>query len=162
MTSRAAQELPTEAPLRSIIVGVDGSPAANRALGWAVARAKEMGARVLVAHVLTYSTELRRDVSVDTVTTWRRDLRRRLEEEWATPALAAGIDARCELVEDESAAAGLLALAKATSADLIVLGAHGRGSFADRLLGATTYRVSHAAPAPVVIVPPDWEPVAAA
>jgi nucleotide-binding universal stress UspA family protein len=116
----------------------------------------------VVAHVLTYSTELRRDASVDTMTTWRRDLRRRLEDEWAKPAHVDGVDVRCELVEDESAAAGLLALADGMSADLIVLGAHSRGNFADRLLGATTYRVSHAARAPVVIVPPDWHPAAVA
>jgi nucleotide-binding universal stress UspA family protein len=148
-------------PLRSIVVGVDGSPAADRALGWAIARAQENGAHLVLAHVLTYSSELRRDASLETMRTWRRDLRERLDHDWAKPAIAAGVDVRCELIEDETAAAGLLKLASAAPVDLIVLGAHGRGTFADRLLGATTYRVSHAARAPVVIVPPDWRPVAA-
>jgi nucleotide-binding universal stress UspA family protein len=148
-------------PLRSIVVGVDGSPGADRALGWAIARAQENGARLVLAHVLTYSAELRRDAGLETMTTWRRALRRRLDDVWAKPAILAGVDVRCELLEDETAAAGLLKLADAAPVDLIVLGAHGRGSLADRLLGATTYRVSHAAHAPVVIVPPDWRPVAA-
>ena len=146
-------------PLRSILVGVDGSPAASRALAWAIARATESGARLVIAHVLTFSAEFRRDTSIDTMTTWRRDLRRRLEDEWAAPATAGGIEVTCELVEADSAATGLLHLAGSASADLIVLGAHSRGNLADRLLGATTYKVSHAARTPVLIIPVDWQPV---
>jgi nucleotide-binding universal stress UspA family protein len=154
--------MPSPVPLRTILVGVDGSPGASRALAWAVARATETHARLIVAHVLTYSTEFRRDLLIETITTWRRDLRRQLHDEWAAPALAAGIDVTCQLVEDESAAAGLLNLAGSESADLIVLGAHGRGNLAGRLLGATTYKVSHMARTPVLIVPVDWRPAAAA
>lgn len=128
------------APLCSILVGVDGSPGAANALAWAISRAAEADARLLVVHVLTYSTEFRRDASLDTITTWRRYLRRQLRDEWAAPAVAAGIIVACELEEADTAAAGLLAVAQREAADLIVLGAHGRGSFADRLLGATTTR----------------------
>ena len=150
-------------PLRRILVGVDGSPGGQRALAWATARAVDVGAELVVLHVLTYSTELRRDLALpDLITTWRRALDRRLREEWAAPARAAGVAAvSCELVEDDTAAAGVLAAADLVGADLIVLGARGRGSLAGRLLGATTYKVSHAAHTPVVVVPQDWQPAAA-
>jgi nucleotide-binding universal stress UspA family protein len=41
-----------------------------------------------------------------------------------------------------------------------MLGRHGRGNLADRLLGATTYTVTHRASTPVAIIPPDWQPAA--
>jgi nucleotide-binding universal stress UspA family protein len=148
--------------LRTIVVGLDGSPNASRALAWAVARAEESGASILAVHVLTYSTEFRRDLLLETVTTWRRDLTAQLEGAWTAAARTAGVTARSELVEDDTAAAGLLRAADRCDADLIVLGAKGHGTLADRLLGATTYRVSHAARTPVVIVPMDWRPEAAA
>lgn len=144
------------ARLRTILVGVDGSPGAVRALTWAIARARESGASLLVVHVLTYSKEFRRDLTLDTVTTWRKSLDTRLRDEWARQATDAGVPTRCELVEDDSASAGLLRATERPEVDLIVLGAHGHGNLADRLLGATTYKVSHAAQVPVVIVPAGW------
>ena len=152
---------PNVSTLRTVVVGLDGSPDARRALLWATARAEETGASILAVHVLTYSTEFRRDLFLETVTTWRRDLEAQLRGDWTQPARAAGITVRTELLEDESAAAGLLGVAERAHADLIVLGGKGRGGLIG-LLGATTYKVSHAARTPVVIVPVDWRPHAAA
>ena len=56
-------------------------------------------------------------------------------------------------VVEESAAHALVHVAEREHADLLVLGAHGHGSFTDRLLGSVSYSVSHAAPCPVVIIP---------
>lgn len=141
--------------LRTILVAVDGSLGAEKAMAWAVNEAGST-AQLAVVHVLTYSKELLRDASLDTITTWRRDLRRQLNDDWAAPAIAAGRPVTCELAEADSAAAGILAAADRAGADLIVLGAHGRGSLSDRLLGATTYKVSHGASIPVVIIPIEW------
>ena len=74
----------------------------------------------------------------------------------------AGVAVNTELLEDDTPAAGLLRAAGAHDVDLVVLGAKGHGNLADRLLGATTYKVSHAANIPVVIVPAEWQPSAAA
>jgi nucleotide-binding universal stress UspA family protein len=154
---------PTSAsPIRVILVGVDGSAGATRALEWAAARAGESGASLLAVHVLTYSAELRRDLSLETVTTWRRHLDEQLRGAWTEPTRRAGTTIRTDLVEDESVAAGLLHAADRPEDDLVVLGAKGHGTFAERLLGATTYKVSHAARTPVVIVPNDWQPRVAA
>jgi nucleotide-binding universal stress UspA family protein len=151
-------------PLRTILVGTDGSPGAAKALAWAIDRAAESTARLLVVHVLTYNTEFRRDspIGLDTITTWRRDLRLRLHNDWAAPAMAAGRDVACEIEEADTPAAGIVAAAARAAVDLIVLGAHGHGSLADRILGATTYKVSHSASTPVVIIPVDWQPTATA
>jgi nucleotide-binding universal stress UspA family protein len=148
-------------PMRTILVGMDGSSGAQRAMAWAVARAQESRAQLIVVHILTYSAELRGDLSPNTWTPWRRKLAATLRHQWAAPASEAGVPVRCELLEDDTPAAGLLMAATRLHADLIVLGAHSHGTLADRLLGATTYKVSHAARAPVVIVPQDWQPVAA-
>jgi len=64
----------------------------------------------------------------------------------------AGVPYRSDVVE-ESAVHALVHLAERERADLVVLGAHGHGGFADRLLGSVSYTVSHAAPCPVVIIP---------
>jgi nucleotide-binding universal stress UspA family protein len=151
------------APMRTILVGVDESPGAQRALAWATARAHETSdTRLLVAHVLTFSTELRRDAGLETTTLWRRDLERTVRDQWTVAARAAGVDVETVVCEADSPAAGLLSLAGRDAVDLIVLGTHGHGGLADRLLGATTYKVSHAATTPVVIVPVDWRPAVAA
>lgn len=146
------------APLRTILVGTNGSPGAQRALAWAVARSLESGAGIVAVHVLTYSREFTADISASTITTWRRDLEKDLAGSWTEAARAAGVEVRTHVVEDETPAAGVLAAAARYHADLIVLGTHGHGNLADRLLGATTYAVTHRAHTPVVVIPPDWRP----
>jgi len=147
--------------LRTILVGMDGSTGAERALAWASSRAAETGATIIAAHVLTYTSQLINDLPPVGMTTWRRSLEKLLTGAWTDPARALGAHVQTILTEDESAAAGLLALTDSTRADLMVLGAHSHGSLADRLLGGTTYRVAHRAHIPVVVIPPDWtEPAA--
>jgi nucleotide-binding universal stress UspA family protein len=142
-----------DAPLRTIVVGVDGSKASDRAMAWSAARAAESHAVLVAVHVLTYDTELRRDLSLDTITNWRRTLERRMRSEWIEAARAAGVPVRCVVVEAATASEGLLMVAAREAANLVVLGAHGHGGLTDRLLGATTYKVTHRAHVPVVVVP---------
>lgn len=58
-------------------------------------------------------------------------------------------------VEEGAPAKVITALADAVGADLIVLGAHGRGALASLLLGSTSQDVLRAATRPVLVVPPD-------
>lgn len=141
------------------VVGVDGSPASHRALQWTTPRALESQGRVVAVHVLTYSHELAADLPPSGMTNWRRDLLHDLDGPWTEPARAAGVNVRTLAVEDESVAAGLVAAADQEHADLIVLAADGHGNLADRLLGSTTYKVTHRATVPVMIIPPDWRPL---
>ncbi len=140
---------------RSILVGVDDSPAAAAALAWAALQASPDG-EVLAVHVLTYSSELRRDLPPTGLTTWRDKLRKDLDGPWTAPLRDAGVSYRPLMVEDDSIDHALLRIAEEEPVDLIVLGARGRANLRERLLGAVTYKVAHLTRRPVVIVPTEW------
>jgi nucleotide-binding universal stress UspA family protein len=111
---------------------------------------------VLAVHVLTYNRELLRDLTLDTMRTWRRELDIDLRTRWVEPLAAAGVAHRALVVEGDSAAEGLLETAAHERGDLLVVGAKGHGGLADRVLGGVTYRVTHRSRLPVVVIPPDW------
>lgn len=142
--------------VRLVVVGADGSVGSRSALSWAARLCAATGAEVLAVHVLTYNHEFARDLSIDTMRTWRRDLRHDLETRWIEPLTAAGARHRCLLVEDDSAASGLLKTCEDEHADLIVVGARSHHGLGDSILGGVSSRVTHAARVPVVVVPPEW------
>ena len=141
----------------TILLGSDGSPAALRAATWTASRAAELGAEVVVVHALDPDTQFWRDITPDTMTNWRSQLRRDLESEWCAPLRDAGVRFRTCLVEGPPAPT-LVRAAEDEDADLIVLGLHSGGAFADRLLGNVASKVTHRATRPVVVVPPEWRP----
>jgi nucleotide-binding universal stress UspA family protein len=144
--------------LRSTVVGVDGSESSKLALAWACARAGEIAGTVTAVHVLTYSREFLRDLPPTGITRWRHELELELQGPWTELGRSSGVIIRTELVEDDSAAAGLAAAADRIDADLLVVGAHGDGNLADRMLGSTSYKLTHRANQPVVVVPRRWRP----
>jgi nucleotide-binding universal stress UspA family protein len=144
--------------LRRLLVGVDGSEGSRRAVEWAAQMARATGASVLAVHVLTYDGELLRDLTLDTMRTWRREIEHNLNTCWVMPLRHAGIDHRCVVVEAYSPSTGLLDVAQREDVDLVVVGAQGHGNLAERVLGGVTYRLAHRAIHPVVVVPPDWSP----
>lgn len=148
--------------LQVIVVGTDGSDGARRAMEWVARLAQASHASIRAIHVLTYNREFARDISLDTMTTWRRELDRELRTSWAAPLVDHDVPHRCVLVEDESPAAGLIHAADREQADLIVVGATGHSSFASRVLGSTSYSLTHHARRPVVVVPATWRQPAAA
>ena len=68
--------------LRSMLVGVDGSPAAGAALEWAGRLAGRLGAEIVVANVFEPDQA---EVSPDDYEKLIADAERRLAEEWAAP-----------------------------------------------------------------------------
>jgi nucleotide-binding universal stress UspA family protein len=148
-----------EGLFRLLMVGVDRSDGSRRALEWTARLATATGAHVLAAHVLTYSREFIHDVMPETMRTWRRELEDDLRTKWVRPLVAAGVEHRAVLVEGDSPATTLLELADAEHADVLIVGAKGHGSFANRVLGGVTYQVTHRARQPVVVVPPGWSAV---
>lgn len=148
--------------LQVIVVGTDGSDGAMRAMEWAARLATSSGASIRAVHVLTYNRELFRDLTPDTMTNWRRELERQLNTTWVTPLIDGDVPHRCVLVEDESPAAGIIHAADREQSDLIVVGARGHSSFASRVLGSTSYSLTHHAHRPVIVVPATWhQPTAA-
>jgi nucleotide-binding universal stress UspA family protein len=143
---------------RLVLVGVDGSDGAHRALRWTARLAQATAATVLAVHVLTYNREFARDLTLDTMRTWRRDLERDLEGAWTEPLRHAGVQHRSLLTEAGSPATGLVEVAESEGVDLLVVGAKGHGNLAGRVLGGVSYRTAHHASQPVVIVPAGWTP----
>jgi nucleotide-binding universal stress UspA family protein len=137
--------------IQTIVVGVDGTEGSRRALEWAAGRADELHAEVVAVFAVPPASEFVMSIPplpADAA----RSLRSHFENAWCRPLRDAGVPYRSYVVE-QSAAHALVHFAEREHADLVVLGAHGHGGIADRLLGSVSYSVSHAAPCPVVIIP---------
>jgi nucleotide-binding universal stress UspA family protein len=143
----------TATPLGRIVVGVDDSASAWRALRWAADEARLRGVPVDVVrawHVLypVAAPVAGYPVEVDAMeATARAGLDRALAALGADrlPEPVAG-----RLVEGS---AGPAILEAALGADLIVLGTRGHGAVTGALLGSVTHHVARHAPGPVVVVP---------
>jgi nucleotide-binding universal stress UspA family protein len=141
-----------------IIVGVDGSEGARRALDWAVKEARHHGAKLVAVHawhvppLVTGLGPFDAPVSLDADTLDRieKSAKQLLEHELAAVETS-GVEVD-RLVEPRNPADALLEAA--SNADLLVVGTRGHGGFRGLLLGSVSQQVSHHAPCPVVIVPP--------
>lgn len=146
---------------RSIVVGVDGSVHADRALRWAVDEAVAHGATVTVvfAHVHPRSLAFSTDPG-PMAWAWLDEgsvhaaAARELDAAVARVGPPEGLDLRTTLVEDHPVQA-LLATVEEVDADMVVVGSRGRGGFRGLLLGSTSQEVVAHASCPVVVVPAD-------
>ncbi len=139
-----------------IVVGIDGSDHAERALEWAIKEAvlRHQPLRVLTVHPVTRG-HFDRGVPFPEDAPLVEPARAAAQE--ATDKVLAGLSGpRPESVTVE-AVSGIPAevLIRATAdADLVVLGSRGAGGFARLALGSVSSQVAHHAACPVVIVPP--------
>src|SRR5437870_10881615 len=143
-----------------IVVGLDDSEGSRAAARWCADHAGATGARVTAVHGLgklpgvliggpdAVATGL--GLSGSRFHSWRAELRSHLER-WCVPLLAAAVDYRTELVDDDVVDA-LLQMAEKEHADLIVVGAQGHGGMVSRLLGGVPYMLAHHSHVPMVIV----------
>lgn len=141
---------------RRIVVGTDGSANGRRALAWALAHAREIGATVEVVTAWTWDTTARLYGSVGGPEhAW--DHVKRHQEEDVTACLE-GIDDPPTVSRTvvEGDAVGMLVLLS-READLLVLGSHGRSHHPLRraLLGSVAEGCLRRTGTPVVGVPPD-------
>lgn len=127
---------------RTIVLALDGSEGADRAVPAAAGLAKRDEARVIVAHAQTRSLETEIGAHL---TRQIGDLR------------AAGIDAEVvtapSVVEGREADA-IAQIAHDHDADVIVIAGRGRSPFVGAVLGSVTQRLLHVAGCPVLVVPP--------
>ena len=131
-----------------VVVGVDGSDGARRALQWAAEEARLRGARLRAVHVWSYLDQAGEAFDP---TYGEDDARQFLDEVVAGLGDdAGGLDIERMAVCDLPAR-GLLD--SAGDADLLVVGARGMGGFRGLLLGSVSQQVAQHAPCPVVIVP---------
>lgn len=143
----------TGTPTRVIVVGMDGSPASEQALRWAVAEAERCGGRI---HTITvrqrdnllpgtsfaFQPHGRKPVRDE------RSLRESLHRRVATIAQAAPVT---EAVVTGDPAAELCKAS--ANADLLVLGGHGQRALTEALLGSVADECVRLAQCPVVLIP---------
>jgi nucleotide-binding universal stress UspA family protein len=148
-----------------IVVGVDGSAGAEKALHWACAEARLRGATLHVVHAWTVPLiEAIPDASMLGVPRpgpsdeeVYEHLRRAAEDVLDSCVRRGLADEDCaevtltqELLEGRPSR---VLLESAGDADLLVVGSRGLGGFQGLLLGSVCAQCVHHAPCPVVIVP---------
>lgn len=140
-----------------IVVGFDGSPAANRALDFAVTRAKAQGDSIVIAHVLEwspYSFLTPNEIE-------ERHKRRKDEMVRAETAICGPVAAKVEaagvpvtiIIRYGHIAETLVQIAKDEDAALVMIGRMGHSGFSSRIFGSVAGTLAQVAPVPVTIVP---------
>lgn len=138
-----------------IVVGVDASTPASRALRWAIAEARLRAASVEAVHVWRYPVLTYAPVVVPSPMFARGDLEAEagavLDDVVARALAGDPHPPPIERVVLEGAPAARL-LERAAGALLLVVGHRGRGGFADLVLGSVAQQCATHAPCPVVVV----------
>ncbi len=135
-----------------LLVAVDGSEPAGRAVDAAVRLAGEVGGKVALVHVtpmeVAFSPEFE-FAETSLLVTRRRESAQLLQraEGKVPPSLRAGV-----IQKEGNAMHEIIAAAKEFKADLIVVGTHGRGAVAHLLLGSTAEAVVRHAHCPVLVI----------
>jgi nucleotide-binding universal stress UspA family protein len=142
----------TEKPL--IIVGNDGSDAAEPALRWALGHARAMGGTVRVVRGWSMRTAPRPESqsvgNIPPIEDFEAAVLKELGAD-TSPVVADYAGVEVEYVAKRGPAANAL-LDCAADADLVVVGARGLGGFHGLALGSVTDQVTRHSPCPVVIV----------
>lgn len=148
---------------RPVVVGYDGSPAAEKAAVWAAAEAVRLHTTLRLVHALALpivSTPMAFVVPPLETEHLRSAAQKLLRE--AAGRLEAGRPDLQVTIRVEFDGAAQLLLQEATAAQLVVLGSRGLGEFRDLLAGAVSAHVATHATCPVVVIPPHWSPEEAA
>lgn len=143
-----------------ILVPLDGSDVAARALPYAVTLAEKLHCSLSLVSVLVPHLK---DLSVGDLFGITSATRREAEERAAsaavahlqsvaTPLRARGLDVGWDLIRAESAAGGIIESAAMVEHTLIVMGTHGRTGFQRLRLGSVAQRVIRQATAPTLVV----------
>ena len=147
--------------IKSIVVGIDGSEASERALRLACAIAKQFGAALQIIHTprdetVTYAAEAISGFYVG-ANAAHQDLLREAAEKLIEKAQGIATEEGLDNVEAHVAhgdpARDVLDRAKAASADLIVTGRRGLGDLGALVLGSTSHQISKHAHCPCLTVP---------
>jgi nucleotide-binding universal stress UspA family protein len=140
-----------------IVVGVDGSANADRAMRVAASLALASGAEVVAVHALGLLATI--DGVKAPASEHRHEIEAHLHSDWCA-TLEATVPGRwrSRLVDGNSADV-LLLTAEEEAASFIVVGARGIGGHPDLMLGSTSHQVIHHSTVPTVVVPPIDRPV---
>ncbi|CAB3659027.1 universal stress protein [Trinickia soli] len=142
-----------------ILVPIDGSPTAQRALDYALALARETHAELIPLYVVDipivayeapgYDPSIVRDALLETGEALKKDALAAMQREnvrgepRVVEILAPGIDVAERILEE----------ARATHCDLVVMGTHGRRGFRRLVLGSVAERFTRISCCPVLLIP---------
>jgi len=140
--------------MKTIVVGVDGSPGSQVAVEFAAREAAAHGAtlRIVSAWEVPPTVLSSGGAAPDLYRSFEDDARLIVSDAAAQAAALEPSVLREERVVEGHAGNALVA--EAESADLVVIGRRGHGALAEFLLGSISHQVADHAKCPVVIVPP--------
>lgn len=152
-TSRAV----AQAEVNRLLLATDLSQASELATDWAFDLARRHGADLLVVSVID-PRDLRKQaarlgVRWDQV----RDHRQEAAQELVERGRAIGVQVSF-LVWTGDPGESIVSAAEAESADLVLVGSHGRGKIGRLLLGSVSEHVVRHAPCPVLVIRPSVAP----
>ena len=141
---------------KHILVPVDGSSNAEKAVDTAIAQAKAFGAQITLVTVIdNYPfTGVGGDFAygqVEYLAAATANANSALEKSQAT-IHSQGMSCEKRVIEEHVIHEGILDTAKELGVDLIVMGSHGRHGLEKLLLGSVTTRVLGRSPVPVLVV----------
>lgn len=142
-----------ESSSSSILVGVDFSESADRALGQAVLLAEKLSARLDLVYVYDVPVVAMPELVMPSTndTPPMAEFRQQLKELRAR-VVGNRVPSRIHLLYGD-AVAGMLDLIEELQPEMVVVGSHGRGAVMRALMGSVSERLSRRSPVPVLIVP---------
>lgn len=145
----------SQVPFERILVPTDFSPCARAAWRLAQRLARPLGSELILLNVIVRGTVWGESpLNPDRMRELFGDPDRRAErelDEWASEARAAGLRVAM-VIREGPAHEEIVAMAQERSADLVVIGTHGRGGARRALLGSVADKVVRLAPCPVLTV----------
>jgi nucleotide-binding universal stress UspA family protein len=141
-----------ELTMKKIVVGIDGSDHARRALQWAWDEAHLWGGELHVVHAWVYPYAYGHRITVtEPVEQVKLDAAHLMQTEIADLVKVKGEGVTIHAHLDEGSPTEVL-LTEGKDADLVVVGSRGRGGLRSLLLGSVAHQVSNHAVSPVVVV----------
>jgi nucleotide-binding universal stress UspA family protein len=135
--------------LSKILVGIDGSPHADKAFEYATSLAKRFeGSHLLIVNIFEKFATVGYSITAELQKEREEMLRKYLDRAKAMGLKS--VDIREE--EGSSAANQILDIAKRESIDTIVVGGRGQYLTEDFLLGSTSYKLAQSAKCALVII----------
>jgi len=137
-----------------VLVGLDGSADATHALRWTIDLAVALDAEIVAVHVIPVPAYPFAGLPENAaeIGSWADDIRTAFEDEWCAPLVDKGVKYRTLCLEGDPVR-GIIEAARREDANLIVIGARGKGPLSRLMLGSVSDRLAHLSPLPVVIVP---------
>lgn len=146
----------TKDRISKIVVGVDGSEAAEEALAWTVGVARQTGAEVIAVFSLEPPTYLEYAgmaavAPIEFDPQFRQEMEKAFRETWCKSLADSRLPYRAIFAQGHAAAV-LAETAQAEGADLVVVGRRGRGALAEMVMGSVSHELSHHSTTPVVLI----------